>query len=145
MKRSREEIGLVRNWLNLARENLLFARGGMEADYSPHHTVCFLCQSAAEKYRKAFLIWNGWKLKKIHDLEELLSFCADYEPASRRLQPQCALLNEYITEARYPADLPFESIGQEEAAEALEAAEKIARFVLESLDLSTHKKTKKSK
>ncbi|MDR0723812.1 MAG: HEPN domain-containing protein [Endomicrobium sp.] len=31
----------------------------------------FLCQQAIEKYFKAFLIENGWELKKIHDLELL--------------------------------------------------------------------------
>jgi len=42
-------------------------------------------------------------------------------------------LNRYITEGRYPGDLPYESIGPKEAKEAIEAAEKIEQFVLKKL------------
>jgi len=63
MRKNEEEIKLVKDWLRFARENLLFARSGMKEDYAPYHTICFLCQGSAEKYLKAFLIWNGWELK----------------------------------------------------------------------------------
>lgn len=136
MARSEEEIKLVDSWLKFARENLALARSGMKEDFAPCHTVCFLCRGSAEKYLKAFLIWNGWELKKTHDLEELLAFCMDFEPEFQNLREECGLFNEYITEARYPGDLPFESICQEDAQEALEAASKIEEFVLNKVHLS---------
>ena len=43
--------------------------------------------------------------------------------------------NEYITQARYPSDLPFESIGKDDAREAIEAADKIEKFVLKEIDI----------
>jgi HEPN domain-containing protein len=135
MKKSEEEIKLVKDWLKFAKENLLFAHSGMKEDYAPYHTICFLCQGSAEKYLKAFLIWNGWELKKIHDLQDLLAFCIDFEPGFEKLKEKCGLLNEYITEARYPGDLPFESIGEDDAREAIEAADKIEEFVLKKIDL----------
>ena len=64
MKRSKEEIQLIQDWLKLAKENLLVARSEIIAGYSPYHTVCFLCQSSAERYLKAYLIYQGWELKK---------------------------------------------------------------------------------
>ena len=36
------------------------------------HTICFLCQSAAEKFLKAYLIAQGWKLERTHDIVVLL-------------------------------------------------------------------------
>ena len=135
MKKNEEEIKLVKDWLRFARENLLFARSGMKEDYAPYHTICFLCQGSAEKYLKAFLIWNGWELKKIHDMEDLLAFCIDFEPEFENLKEKCGLLNEYITEARYPGDLPFESIGENDAREAIGAAEKIEEHVLKNINL----------
>ncbi|MBU1486812.1 HEPN domain-containing protein [bacterium] len=135
MKKNAEEIKLVKDWLGFARENLLFARAGMKEDYAPYHTMCFLCQGSAEKYLKAFLIWNGWELKKIHDLEDLLGFCMDFEPEFEDLKEECSLLNEYITEARYPGDLPFESIGEPDAREAIESAEKVEELVLKKINL----------
>jgi len=43
--------------------------------------------------------------------------------------------NNSITEARYPGDLPFESIGKDDAKEAIEAADKIEELVSEKIDI----------
>jgi len=140
LKKNKEEIKLVKEWLQFARENLLFASSGMKENFSPYHTICFLCQGSAEKYLKAFLIWNGWELKKVHDLQDLLTFCMDFEPAFETLKEECSILNEYITQARYPGDLPFESISQNDAKEAIEAANKIKNFVLNHINFSLNNK-----
>jgi len=134
MKKNKEEEELVEEWLLFAKENLLFARSGMKEDYSPYHTICFLCQSSSEKYLKAFLIWNGWKLQRIHDLNELLIFCTDFDSEFENLNEDCVVLNEYITISRYPGDLPFESINRNDAEEAIQAATKIEMLVEEKLE-----------
>ena len=90
-------------------------------------------QGSAEKYLKAYLIWNGWRLEKIHNLRTLLDYCIDYDKDFQHLIENCVLLNEYITEGRYPGDLPFEAIGEREAKEAIESADEIAKFVLERI------------
>lgn len=46
MKKSEEEIKLVKDWLKFAKENLLFAHSGMKEDYAPYHTICFLFENA---------------------------------------------------------------------------------------------------
>jgi HEPN domain-containing protein len=141
MKKSDEEIKLVKDWLKFAKENLSFARSGMKEENPPYHTISFLCQGGAEKYLKAFLIWNGWKLKKIHEMGDLLTICMDYNTDFQTLEKECALLNEYVTEGRYPGDLPFESIGKNEAIEAIEAANKIEKLVLEKIDIPFEEET----
>jgi len=108
----------------------------MKEDFSPYHTICFLCQGSAEKYLKAFLIWQGWELKKTHDLSELLDFCCEYDESLEGLFPECEVLNEYITEGRYPGDLPFESIGKSDANKAIDAAKKIEEYVLRRVVIS---------
>ena len=133
--KSPEKVKLIKNWLSFARENLLFAKAGMKEYFSPYHTVCFMCQGSAEKYLKAFLLWKGWKLKRTHDLSELLDLCREYDDSFEHLFPECELLNEYITEGRYPSHLPFESIGEDDAKEAIEAAEKIAKHVVKNINL----------
>jgi HEPN domain-containing protein len=134
MRRDAEEIKLVKDWLRFAEENLLLAHSGMGENFSPFHTICFLCQGSAEKYLKAFLIWNGWELKKTHDLVDLLAYCIDYDSGFENFKEECLLLNEYITEGRYPGDLPFERITENDAKEAIEAAGKIEDYVLEKID-----------
>ena len=69
-------------------------------------------------------------------MEALLAFCVEFEPGLVELREACGLLNEYGVQARYPSDLPFDSIGPEDAREAAEAATRIEQLVLEGLDLS---------
>ena len=51
-----------REWIRHANENLGVAEREMQYEYPACHTVCFLCQSAAEKYLKGYLIAQGWVL-----------------------------------------------------------------------------------
>lgn len=95
-----------------------------------YRTVCFLCQSAAEKFLKAYLIARGWTLKKTHDIVELLELCSDYDDAFQGLLFDGSLLNEYMVEGRYPGDLAFEAIGHEDAREALESVHRIRAAVV---------------
>ena len=132
-KRNPEEVELIQNWLSYAKENLLTAKTIIEEDFSPYHTVCFMCQGSAEKYIKAYLIWNGWIFKKIHDLEELLTYTIDFDTEFETLREECKLLNKYVTEGRYPGDLPWELISEKNAGEAIVAADEIARFVKERI------------
>lgn len=134
MKKTPELKKLVEEWLIFAKENLLYARDGMQADYSPYHTICFLCQGSAEKHLKGYLISKGWELEKIHDLKKLINHACEHDQDFNTLFPNADILNQYITEGRYPGDLPFESISEEQAKEAIEAAEKIEEFVLAKLE-----------
>jgi HEPN domain-containing protein len=43
-------------WLRFAEENFLVADRALTYEEPAYHTVCFLCQSAAEKFLKAYLI-----------------------------------------------------------------------------------------
>jgi HEPN domain-containing protein len=67
---------------------------------------------------------------------ELLGYCIDYDhdTSFEELKEGCLLLNEYITEGRYPGDLPYENITERDAIEAIEAADKIENFVLEKIN-----------
>ena len=94
-----------------------------------------MCQGSAEKYLKAYLIWKGWILEKIHDLEDLLIYAIDFDSEFEKLKKECKLLNKYIAEGRYPSDLPFESISEKDAGEAIDAADKVAEFVKEKIKL----------
>jgi HEPN domain-containing protein len=99
-----------------------------------YHTVCFLCQSAAEKFLKGFLISRGWTLEKTHDLIQLLAWCADYDAELAGMIAEGALLNEYIVAGRYPSDIASEQIGAAEAREALDACQRIRAQVRRAMN-----------
>jgi len=122
-------------WLRFADENLSVAEREMETTAPAFHTICFLCQSAAEKYLKGYLIAQGWELEKTHDLVALLTRCADYEERFASLREGGAVLNEYIIAGRYPGDVAYEAIGEEEAEEAVAIVRRIAEAVQSELEL----------
>lgn len=119
----------VREWLKYADENFAVAGHELERDDSAYHTICFLCHEAVEKYLKAYLISNGWKLKKTHDIVELLEYCSDYDGDFDQLVGSGRILNDYIIEGRYPGDISFETIGIAQAQEAYNVAENIKQYV----------------
>ena len=106
----------------------------MQDEPPAYHTICFLCQSAAEKFLKGYLIAQGWTLEKTHDIAALLAVCIEYNPEWEAWADEGAVLNEYIVAGRYPGDIAFEDIGKTEAEEALEAAQRIRARVI---DLTT--------
>ena len=120
-----------RSWVQYALGDLGVAEREMQYTEPAYHTVCFLCQSAAEKLLKGFLIAHGWSLQKTHDIVALLALCVDYDKTLGEMVAEGIILNEYIVTGRYPDDISFEEIGLTEAEEALSAARKIRDRVLE--------------
>ena len=64
--------------------------------------AAFYLQQAVEKYLKGYLIGKGWKLKRIHDLEDLLDHVLDYDKDFEVYRSLCQEVTEYYTEERYP-------------------------------------------
>jgi HEPN domain-containing protein len=118
-----------RAWLRYAESDLGVARREIVSETPAYPTICFLCQSATEKFLKGFLIAQGWSLEKTYDLVKLLALCADYDAELGAMVAEGAALNEYIVAERYPGDITFEEIGQAQAKEALDAAQRIGNRV----------------
>jgi len=116
-------------WIRFAEGDLAVAEREMENPVPVYHTICFLCQGAAEKFLKGYLIAQGWMLEKTHDVVVLLGHCVVYDPQWSNCLSDGAALNEYIVAGRYPGDIATESIGKQEAEEALRATQHIREFV----------------
>ncbi len=100
-------------WFRFADENWQVAERELAYQEPASHTICFLCQSAAEKYLKGYLIARGWTLERTHDIVRLLELCAEHDEAFSELLAEGETLNEYITEGRYPGDIAYEEIGRD--------------------------------
>jgi HEPN domain-containing protein len=110
-------------WVRYAEGDLGVAEREMCYQTPAYHTICFLCQSAAEKFLKGYLIAQGWTLEKTHDVVQLLGLCAEYDADLGAMIVEGAILNEYVVAGRYPGDLAVEYIGRAEAKEALDATQ----------------------
>ena len=114
-----------REWWRYAEEDLSVAEREMQAGSKAYRTICFLCQSAAEKFLKGYLIAQGWTLERTHDIVALLELATQFEVGWESMLTEGAVLNEYIVAGRYPGDVVLEEIGKPQAAEALDAVRHI--------------------
>ena len=118
-------------WLKYAEGDLHLAQWGMQDNNPVYHSICFLCQSSAEKYLKALLLKNNWKLRKTHDLIFLLKENQRIINLNiQELIDEASILNSFVEETRYPGDIDLEYFNRNLAEEAINAAEKIKQFVI---------------
>jgi HEPN domain-containing protein len=93
----------IKQWLAKANEDLLVVKKLTEYEIIATSSVCFHCQQAVEKYLIAFLIANGMDIKKTHNIEFLLSECADFDSDFANIDPK--ELSDFGVEIRYPGDM----------------------------------------
>ncbi len=124
---------LAHEWFEKGSHDLDEARLSLKAG-GWTDIICFHCQQAAEKYLKGFLVAQGinvGKMRKmqIHDLTKLWSECCKLDRHFSSVEEYCIILNPYYIEPRYPLGAP-KVYTKIEAHQALQAAEKIIKFIL---------------
>lgn len=95
-----------KEWFEIGNKDLqgakiLFEHG---ADFG---LVLFHLQQCVEKYLKGFLIYKTGMLQGGHSLIKLCKKAIEYNKEFRKYIKDCAFLNEYYIETRYPAEDPL--------------------------------------
>ena len=122
----------ARNWIAKAESDLKIGKDEFTTENPATDAICFHMQQCVEKYLKAFLIVSGRRIRRTHDIVELIEGCAQVDPTFVELSKINAdRLTEYAVELRYPEEFYFPSL--EETKRALEIAEKAKNFVSEKL------------
>jgi len=85
--------------------------------------AAFFLQQAIEKYLKAFLLGQGWELRKIHDLSALLDDAVIYKPMLEKFRDMCEKIKNYYFTERYPLIVPSELTAQDIESDKTEAEE----------------------
>jgi len=75
---------------------------------------------------KAYAIAQGERLKKVHDLTDILEQCLPYDPEFNTLSDICASLTDYAVASKYPYYQP--EITQYDMDTALKDAKTILEF-----------------
>jgi HEPN domain-containing protein len=95
------------DWFEKARKDVrtvkILLREGGDADVAGFHL-----QQATEKYLKGYLLFQGWELQRIHNLEILLNEAICFEPEMERFRELCEEATDFYTLERYPF---FASLG----------------------------------
>ena len=70
-------------------------------------------------------------VRKVHDLNALLTLCAETDKSFNELKLEVDYLNKFYIETRYPADIP--SFTADEAEKAVETALRMEELVLKKI------------
>jgi len=93
----------IQDWLKKANEDLLVINKLTEYEVIASSAICFHCQQLVEKVLKSYLIANGKEIRKTHNIEYLLSECADFDNEFNEIDPKN--LSDFGVELRYPGDM----------------------------------------
>lgn len=115
------------DWFEKAQQDLKGAKILMEHD-GGYDLVAFHCQQSIEKALK------GWLLKAagtLVDGHSLVYLCRTAISNGAELKPHlkdCAYVNQFYIETRYPADMPME-LSKDEARECLDIADTVLNIL----------------
>lgn len=96
----------TRNWLKLARQDLLSSDHLLLGADELLVSVMFHSQQAVEKAAKAFLTWRDQPFGKTHNLSELESYCSDHDSDLGQAIRKANWLSEWAVKGRYSLGLP---------------------------------------
>lgn len=122
---------LAQEWLARGSNDLQTARLAFQAG-APTGTIGVLLQQAVEKYLKGYLLFKGWRLKKTHDLRELMDRAREYDTTFSDYQDMARRLTAYYLEDRYPPGPPAD-YPREEIAEVMGQTERLIARIKEAL------------
>ena len=88
------------DWIEVAEEDLEMSSILLESGHP--RGAGYNLQQAVEKFFKAYLIRQGWRLQRTHDLVELLDDAVKYDSTLEEYHATCKLVTAYSTAGRYP-------------------------------------------
>ncbi len=123
----------TKEWFRKAEHELKFLEHApFDVEDPPTDTACRLAHMAAEYSLKGYLMLNKKKIRKVHELDDLLNDCIaiHQDKTLEELRGDCIELTQYKLNVTYPGHIPHE-IAVEEAKAAIEKARRIKNFVLD--------------
>jgi HEPN domain-containing protein len=94
--------------------------------------IAVLVQQAIEKYLKGYLIYHGWKLKKIHDLQELINEATKIDKGFETFLDPCIKISKFYIDTRYPG-FPIR-YSRDELKKSLDIANEIIEKVKKAVE-----------
>lgn len=123
----------VREWLAISAQDLDQARF-LLLHKRPAGDTAFHIQQGIEKALKAYLLGQGWKLQKIHDVVKLTHEAIQRDPSFQSYQPFMETIAGYYVETRYPPGTT-EDIAEDELKSALTQAQALHAAIVGKLGL----------
>lgn len=122
---------IVNEWIQKADEDLGFAEVGLRHS-NLFAQICFHFQQAAEKYLKAVIVAKELEFRPVHDLQELIVIIKEKLPEVETIAEDCAYLNPYYIDTRYPVRWPS-NYDRSTAEAAAKAVGRIKTWVMDNI------------
>lgn len=116
-------------WLERAERDWGMMHFALNQGWLPE--AAFHLRQAVEKWLKAYLLWQGWRLVRAYDLEELLKEAIKHEPALGVYEEMCRRVKEFVA-ARYPGVVNPPT--EEELKRWIEQVKSLREFVRKTLN-----------
>lgn len=97
----------VEEWILRADRDLDEAKF-LFANNRPLEDVAYFVHQSIEKYLKAFLIFKGWELEKIHDLVKLSKDAVKFDKSFEKFISAMEEITDFYIESRYPVGYEVE-------------------------------------
>lgn len=138
MKRNEEQ---ALRWFDQAVHDFEVAKSNFNAGF--YSDACFMCEQAAQKALKAYIIYQGRRYVWERSIQELARFSMEYEKEFEKIIEAGMILDRYYITTRYPNALappatPYKSYTEKDASEAKSLAEKIVEMVRNKLGWVSH-------
>lgn len=124
---------VVSEWLVIARKD--WVRISHMLDDKDAEAAAFFLQQSLEKYLKAFLLQQGWKLRKIHELDALLDDAIAYNSGLNRFYDLCERVAGYYFTERYPPLVTASELTCKDIERDLEQAKAFVRTMFPKEEL----------
>jgi len=123
---------VVKEWIKRGKHDLDAAKI-LLGEEKYFDVVVFHIHQAVEKNLKGYLIHKGWKSKKIHDLELLITEAVNFDADFQKYLDFGRKLTASYYEERYPPG-PITSYSKEEIEKMLGTAEQIISKLKEGME-----------
>ena len=115
------------DWYTKAKTDLRGAQILFDAE-ADNSLVAFHCQQAIEKILKGYILKHTHELLDGHSLVFLIRRASRFDEDMRKFTKDCAFVNQFYIETRYPADIPDE-VDEYEVRECLTTAIEVIEYI----------------
>jgi len=126
---SREEADAPSDWIDIAEKD--WRRANRLWDEDPE-LAGFCLQQAVEKFLKAFLLAQGWELRRIHGLDALLDDAVRYDSGLESYRSICQRISAFYLIERYPI-APDAQITSQDVQNAIDQVQGLIENIREHL------------
>jgi len=121
----------VKEWIEIAEDDLKFAKHGFSISSGvPYRIIAFHSQQCAEKYLKAFLLYNKVDFPYTHNITTLIDLCSEIDETLEELR-DAEILTSYATANRYPSE--YRKLKKSDAQNSVKLAEKVKSAIRKRL------------